>query len=538
MDGKLFIPYVNLNGTGSVDGDTHLYNSGTLSTEERNINDTSSGVNVVLWDMLYYPLDALVDNEGIIQNPSNIRYARTNPKFSTTFAIHFNFGTNNSHMNPSEQSPLPTQGTYDHIDILPLQMRYRVNEDEADTEAPYTTHDDSSDHYVEIKQEDVNFSFECMSRAIPTRPNGILDSQRNTWSTFNDQPGDEQGLLYGIVLGNTGHQYNLPTIHIDDTIGRTRFMVEQLKNYHQDCGFGSDNWFGAFNNRTDSNLLYHKKYRDMQPNGQIDITGLNYSVLMRHMIAMTRSMNFGNGYTWNPTYNGNQVSLNSLMWGFPDISYDMGSIYWPGCPDTKPWYPNQAYVAALANGYDISNAQFAVFNRLTFISRRYTYGEIWDYGTYEGGNRLGEFDFWFGDIGANYAAQKGLMGCHNYSDHGLFIFNNADGGDIGKSDKFNFMIVPSFYELNTAIDIIGNNNSSGTIKYRFRNHGDIGMEDGHDTYDKINGLERYQNPQRDPAYYDPGISTPYDFYTQQKALQIYQLGNQPAEWGPDNYSPF
>ena len=506
MDGKLFIPYVDLSQSPAK-GDTQFYVS-NRTDYERDISTEGSDVNLIIWTMKYYQLwDFDVDQGTIELPPIDYEGLPVNPRFTTTFAIHFNFGENTCDLNPENNSPNPGIGTYDHVDILPLECRYR-----------YDLNDESTDAHSEINWDHVNFSFEHMNRAIPIRQEGILDSERNIWSLFADQP-SQIGILQYSVLGDPSKaETAIPHIHIDDAVGRTRFMVDALKRLHGECGFGNYNWYDSFNT-----AAYHPKYCDFSNN---TLEEMNYSILMRHMCAMTHSINFGNGYSWNPVYGNNEVSLNSLMWG----SFESGpqSVpYMPASPDEKPWYPRNDIVGALDMTPSQKNAVLGIYNKLTF----------W----HKDGGKNGEFDFWFGDIGANYAAKCGLNNCYNYSDHGLFVFNKVGMGhdhSIGIGEKFNFMIAPSFYELNMAVDIIGTCNPYGTIKYKFRNHG-LYNSDDRLSFPLPNGQNGYLktcHPDYNPR--DPLANSNYAYTDQCKILQIYQLGTTQAGWGPDNYSPF
>lgn len=504
MDGKLFIPYVDLSSP-TLEGTTHFYTNNRTDFS-KDISTEGTDVNLIIWTMKYYQLWDFNINNGTIELPPLEDGGNPiNPRLSTTFAIHFNFGENTCDLNPSDNSEDPTQGTYDHVDILPLECRYR-----------YDLHDESTDAHSEINWDHVNLSFEHMNRAIPIRQQGILDSERNIWSQFGDQPSQE-GILEYVVLGEPNNVVNLPEIHIDDAVGRTRFLVNALKNNHIYCGFGNKDWAGSFVSGG-----YHPKYCDWANNSG-NVENWNYSILMRHLCAMTHPMNFGNGYLWSPAYGNYEVALNSIMWG----SFASTGHFMPETPDEKPWYPKIDYIGALDMTPAQKNAVFGVYNKLTF----------W----HKDGGKNGDFDFWFGDIGANYAAKCGLNNCNNYSDHGLFVFNkSANGhlGNIGVGQKFNFMIVPSFYELNMAIDIISNNSENGFLKYKMRDHGLNG------TNDKLsfplpngqNGHLKTCHPDYNPS--DPLANSNYNYTDQCKIIQLFHCGTEPAQWGPDNYSPF
>ena len=174
MDGKLFIPYVDLSSP-TLEGTTHFYTNNRTDFS-KDISTEGTDVNLIIWTMKYYQLWDFNRNNGTIELPPLEDGGNpVNPRLSTTFAIHFNFGENTCDLNPSNNSEDPTQGTYDHVDILPLECRYR-----------YDLHDESTDAHSEINWDHVNLSFEHMNRAIPVRQQGILDSQRDTWIQFGE----------------------------------------------------------------------------------------------------------------------------------------------------------------------------------------------------------------------------------------------------------------------------------------------------------------------------------------------------------------
>ena len=546
MTGKVYLPYANLNGA-TLNSNTNFFCAKSITDLTKDIPDTigsSAGLNTILWNMTYWQLKGIKN-----EHPEQLSLPDDPEGYiiNATFAIHFNFGNNNSHMNPDEQSPDPSQGIYDHIDILPLG--FHIYHD-ANNPSGYTGYQWPG---IEIKQDEVNLAFDYYTRGYPLRPISIVD---HTLVDIGDQP-SEYNIKRCSPFGYDPASFvDLIGMSIDDLEGRSRFLTHPLKLNHHDCGFGSADWYNSFGGS-------HLHYKDISGSTIEEMDGLNYSVMMRHLYAMTESRSFPGDYTWNPVISGtNRVNINSLMWGEAS-----GWGYFPG---KRPWFPKSEQECAIdMQSRFTNNVGLAIFNKLTFINISY---DSSDRNTPYHVSYDTPFCFWQGDMGANYAAYRGINpldrngSCYNYSDHGLFIFNNDDGHSIGHCSKFNFMLVPSFYELNTAIDLIPNNSNyngeSATFKYRLRDHGrGIGPiggpytgadrlwlfepTTGHQYFDIAPTLFQDEPPATWTRTITPGQTETVDnwnLHTQQKVLQIYQFGDAHAEPGvpplPPIYSPF
>ena len=520
MKGRIFVPYIKVDSSATQDASVTGFFRNPMMNEEYIIGDGNNEVNLITWTMKYYMLDGLQwipspDNYGWnSQSYANIALPDSSirPSVETTIAIHFKWGMDNSHSNPSESyyNPVrPSDGKYDHIDILPL---FIVDRQEIES-IPDQTGDIISDiltgiippEYVyTIDRNTCNISFENMYRGIASRKISIWDN-RDTYFSDNNLA-YQYGYRWFAPLSNSSTYTTLPYAPIDNTVGRTKYLCEPLKENNSQCGFGNDNWWNSFGvNRPD-------KYKDILYNNSSAPIYANCSTLMRHMTAATQAITFtgsnGSNYQYYPSNSG-IVDIANVMWGVdPDTSY----LLYPG---NKIWWPSDTDFGSTdgsGNSEPPSMISMAVHNTLTFYDKEGTLvnSEYTDQST-----STSQIEFWFGDLGANYAAKNGLNGCINYSDHGIHIFNDSDGYNIGRSTKFDIMMIPSLYEMNTSIDIV--TGGYGDWKYKIRDH-DLGFSSG-------NTSDHVENPIIEQL-------------PQPKIIQLWCAGTHKSTMGEDYWCPF
>ena len=263
MKGRIFVPYIKVDSSATQDTSVTGFFRNPMMNEEYIIGDGNNEVNLIIWTMKYYMLDGL----QWIPSPANYGWnsqsyanialpdSSIRPSVETTIAIHFKWGMDNSHSNPSESyyNPVrPSDGKYDHIDILPL---FIVDRQEIEN-FPDQTGDIISDILTEkippeyvytIDRKTCNISFENMYRGV----RGVASCKTSIWDDsdtyFNDNNlAYQYGYRWFAPLNTSSTYITMPRAPIDSVVGRTKYLCEPLKENNSQCGFGSYDWWNSF----------------------------------------------------------------------------------------------------------------------------------------------------------------------------------------------------------------------------------------------------------------------------------------------------